>query len=373
LAHPIIDERIQRLLALLMQQEQGYAVIPMDTEGVVLAWIGAAETIFGLTADETVGRSLAQIFTPDDRKKHMDRYELKLAAAAGMAEDDRWHLRKDGVRFWASGAVLAIKEADKLVGFVKLVRDRTDLRAQVDSLEAELVGLRETRERTHLFLKTLGHELRNPLAPLSNATHIIGRVSDDTRVTGALQIISRQIAALTRLADDLMDVSRLESGRMALDVKSVDLRPLLQDAVDSSQKEAQAKQLQLQAVLPQARLVAEVDEGRFQRVVLNLIGNAIKYTPAGGHVWVKATQDGRDILVRVEDTGIGIAPEMLPRIFELFTRSSTAADMVPTGLGVGLAVVKEIVELHGGNVQARSAGVGKGSEFTVRVPMPRDA
>jgi signal transduction histidine kinase len=124
----------------------------------------------------------------------------------------------------------------------------------------------------------------------------------------------------------------------------------------------------LECVLPMGSLDVMLDASRFPRAVLNLLGNAIKYTPAGGTVWVKATQEGREVLFAVEDTGIGIAPEVLPRIFDLFTQESQAADMVPGGLGIGLTVVKELVELHGGNVQARSAGAGKGAEFTVRLP-----
>jgi signal transduction histidine kinase len=133
---------------------------------------------------------------------------------------------------------------------------------------------------------------------------------------------------------------------------------------------ASLKQLKLETILPDAPLFVNIDEARFQQVVLNLLGNAIKYTPEGGDIWVKATQDRNEVLVKVEDTGIGISAEMVSRIFELFTQAPVATDMVPGGLGVGLAVVRQLVELHGGSVQARSAGVGKGSEFTVRIPAP---
>lgn len=368
------DPRALRLLSLFNEQARDHALICMDSQGVILGWFGAAEEVLGYSAEQVVGKTLALIFTPEDRARRFDRYELEVAAQSGRSEDDRWHVRKDGTRIWASGSVTAIRGEDAaLLGFVKVVRDRTDMRSQLETAEGQAAALRDSRERTHMFLKTLGHELRNPLGTVSNATHIISRLSTDASIGGALQIISRQLAVLTRLADDLMDVSRLETGKVELSMRRVDLRQLLRDAANSMGKAAGAKKLSVETILPDAPLLLDVDESRFEQVVLNLLGNAVKYTPEGGRIWVKATQEGNEVLVKIEDTGIGIAPEMLPRIFELFTRAPVATDMVPGGLGVGLAVVRQIVELHGGSVQARSAGAGKGSEFTVRISAPPPA
>jgi PAS domain S-box-containing protein len=362
------DPLTHRLLERFLDGSPDYAFVCMDPQGIVLDWSGAATRILGFTPEETLGKTVTQIFVPEDRERALDRYELQVAAQSGRAEDDRWHLRRDGTRVWVTGTVVAVRDdAGTLLGFVKTMRDRTDLRSQYEAMEAQAAELADSRERTHAFLKTLGHELRNPLAPLSNAAHIISRASSDARVATALQIISRQISTLTRLADDLMDISRLEIGKVELALKRVDLRRLLLEAVDSLQEAAKQKDLALEAILPQGPLFADIDEDRFQRVVLNLVSNAIKYTPPNGHVWVTATQDAQQVLIHVRDTGIGIAPDVLPKIFELFTRASAAVDLVPGGLGVGLAMVKEIVELHGGSVQARSAGAGKGSEFTVRI------
>jgi PAS domain S-box-containing protein len=365
------DPRALELLRLFNEQARDHALICMDLDGIVLGWLGAAERIFGYSADEVVGKSVARIFTTEDQANGFDRYELEVAAVSSRSEDERWHVRKDGTRIWATGTVTAIRdEAGAAIGFVKIVRDRTDLRSQLVTLEAQAAALRDSRDRTHMFLKTLGHELRNPLGPVANAVHIIGRLTADPHIAGALQIISRQIAVLTRLADDLMDVSRLETGKVELSLRRVDIRALLQDAVQSVSRAAAQKQLKLEAILPDAPLFVSIDEARFQQVVLNLLGNAIKYTREGGEIWVKATQVRNEVLVKVEDTGIGISPEIISRIFDLFTQAPVATDMVPGGLGVGLAVVRQLVELHGGSVQARSAGVGKGSEFTVRIPAP---
>jgi PAS domain S-box-containing protein len=371
LSHDTADPRALQLLGLFNEQAMDHALICMDRDGIVLGWLGAAEEVFGYSADEVVGKSLARIFTPEDQANGYDRYELEVAAMNSRSEDDRWHLRKDGTRIWGTGTVTAIRDAAGTpIGFVKIVRDRTDLRSRLVTLEAQAAALRDSRDRTHMFLKTLGHELRNPLGPVTNAVHIIGRLTADPHIAGALQIISRQIAVLTRLADDLMDVSRLETGKVELSLRRVDIRGLLQDAAQSVSRAASLKQLKLETILPDAPLFVNIDEARFQQVVLNLLGNAIKYTPEGGDIWVKATQDRNEVLVKVEDTGIGISAEMVSRIFELFTQAPVATDMVPGGLGVGLAVVRQLVELHGGSVQARSAGVGKGSEFTVRIPAP---
>jgi PAS domain S-box-containing protein len=371
LSHDTADPRALQLLGLFNEQAMDHALICMDRDGIVLGWLGAAEEVFGYSADEVVGKSLARIFTPEDQANGYDRYELEVAAMNSRSEDDRWHLRKDGTRIWGTGTVTAIRDAAGTpIGFVKIVRDRTDLRSRLVTLEAQAAALRDSRDRTHMFLKTLGHELRNPLGPVTNAVHIIGRLTADPHIAGALQIISRQIAVLTRLADDLMDVSRLETGKVELSLRRVDIRGLLQDAAQSVSRAASLKQLKLETILPDAPLFVNIDEARFQQVVLNLLGNAIKYTPEGGDIWVKATQDRNEVLVKVEDTGIGISAEMVSRIFELFTQAPVATDMVPGGLGVGLAVVRQLVELHGGSVQARSAGVGRGSEFTVRIPAP---
>jgi PAS domain S-box-containing protein len=367
---PFPDE-VTRLLLIFLQQTKEHAVICMDTQGVVNAWLGAAPDIFGYTPEEAIGLSLKQIFTQEDRERKIDRYELEVAVSDCRSEDDRWHVRKDGTRIWATGAVSSLRdESGTLVGFVKVIRDRTDLRSHVEFLERNTDKLTNTQERMQLFFKTLGHELRNPLFPIQNAVEIVRRASaSDPRVVSALNIISRQTGALIRLADDMMDLSRFETGKIDLKLKRMDLRRLLADAVTSLEHTANEKKLRLEAVMPLSELLVDIDESRFQRLILNLLGNAIKYTPQGGSIWVKAVQEGTEILVRVEDNGIGIAPDVLPRIFELFTQEKSASGIAPGGLGIGLAMVREIAELHGGSVQARSGGHGKGAEFTVRLPV----
>ena len=341
----------------------------LDPGGIVQAWLGGAEHMLGYPAEAALGRHVSFIFTEEDRRQHLDRQELEVARRNGRSEDDRWHIRGDGSRVWMTGIVTAVHHADGSVrGFVKLMRERTDLRAQVERLEASAEELRQGREHTHEYLRTLGHEIRNNLAPIHNALHIIRRASGDERGVAAANLAEKQLDVLKRLADDLVDVVRLESGKMQLHKARVDLRELLASATQSMQGEARTRDVVLEAVLPIAPLWIEADVPRMQQVILNLLTNALKYNRRGGRVWISATREAEDVVFRVQDTGLGIAPEVLPVLFKLFTRAPSAEEAAPGGLGVGLALVRQLVELHGGTVQARSAGVGKGAEFSVRLP-----
>jgi PAS domain S-box-containing protein len=369
---PLAPGTLQRaLIDGLLTQTKEYALVPLDAEGRVVAWYGAAETLLGHTAQEAIGRHVGELlFTPEDRAKGFHEHELEVARRDSRSEDDRWHLRKDGTRIWVTGSVDAIRDAQgQLIGFVKVMRDRSDLHTWTKGLEAERDRLQAAHQRTLQFLRTLGHEMRNPMAPLQNSAFILEKLHSDERTRRVIDIIQSQVGALRRLAEDLMEVSRLEGGKVGLQLEPADLREVALGSVTALQPEARLKGVALECILPAGRLPVRIDADRFQQVLLNLVGNAIKYTPAGGSIWLKPTQEGDDVLLRVEDTGIGIDPEELPRIFDLFSREQAAQDVDPSGLGIGLAVVREVMQLHGGSVQARSAGRDKGSEFTVRLPL----
>jgi PAS domain S-box-containing protein len=362
---------IPPLISGFLASTKEYALIGLDPEGTVVDWVGAAEAIFGHSAQDAVGRNVGELlFTPEDRAKGFHQHELDVARRDSRAEDDRWHVRKDGTRIWITGSVDAVRDGqEQLVGYVKVARDRTDLHAWTEGMEHERERLHAAHQRTLQFLRTLGHEMRNPMAPLQNSAFILQRLHSDEKTARVVTIIQSQVGALKRLAEDLMEVSRLEGGKVGLHLSPVDLREVSLRAVTALQPQARAKGVTLECILPAGSLPADLDEDRFQQVLLNLVGNSIKYTPAGGSVWLKPTQEGDEVLLRVEDTGIGIEPAMLPRIFDLFSREQAAQDVDPGGLGIGLSVVREVVQLHGGSVQARSAGPGKGSEFTVRLPL----
>lgn len=358
----------RHLLELALPTLRDYALILMDADGVIVAWLCGAEHILGYTSDEIVGQPLEVLFVPEDREKGLPAHEREVARRDSQSQDDRWHLKKDGSRFWAAGTVTALKDQDGLQGFIKVLRDRTDQRIGTESRGNRLQATEEALERTRRFLQTLGHEIRNPLAPLKNVAYILDRSSERAHVAKAAETIRNQVAVLERLTSDLIDVSRLQHRKLSLRLSELDVRGLLQEEVAGNQLAADAKGLHLQAVLPSGPILAIADPDRIRQAVSNLLSNAIKYTPQGGAVWVKVTQEADEVAIRVEDTGIGISPDTLPRIFELFTQERRARDLVPGGLGVGLGIVQQIAALHGGVVSARSAGIGKGAEFTLRIP-----
>jgi two-component system CheB/CheR fusion protein len=366
--------RAAELIAHWLDQSTDHAAVFLDPAGLIVGWLAGAELILGFAAAEVLGRHIALIFTEEDRAKGFPDFELEVAARDNYSEDSRWHLRRDGGRIWVSGTVTPIRSATgAIAGFVKLMRDKTDERAHLERFENEVAQLGDARKRTHDFLKTLGHELRNPLGVAANTHLLLTRLVTEERASRALEQLGGQLQLLRRLADDLMDVSRLELGKLDLACKPEDLRELLQAAAASLQDAARHKSITLETLLPPGGMLALVDRERMNQVILNLLGNALKYTPAGGHVWVKATQEGGEVVCRVQDNGIGIYPPVLPKLFDLFTQAPQARAMSAGGIGVGLALVRQLVEQHGGTLQARSAGLGKGAELAFRLPALTEA
>jgi PAS domain S-box-containing protein len=368
-----IAEHDSQIVSAWLQQAQDLAVVSTDPHGRIVAWLGGAQLIFGYTPQEAIGQHIAFLFTKEDQDRGYPAYDLKVAACDRYADESRWHVRKDHTRIWASGSVTAVRsDSGEIIGFVKVMRDTTDQRTKSERFEHEIAELREAREQTRRFLRTLGHEIRNPLGVLTNVASVLARVVQEERAERPMQLLRNQLAVLKRLADDLMDVARLEVGKVPLDRTRVDLRALLEEATTSMQQAAAGKHITLQALLPPSPLMVDVDVARIQQVICNLLQNALKYTHIGGSIWVKAIREGHEVVCRIQDTGIGIFPPVLPNLFDLFSQAQGSEDMRAGGIGVGLAVVRQIVELHSGTVQAKSPGIGKGSEFTFRLPAAND-
>ena len=364
---------LEQLLNLLLEQSRDHAVILIDPQGIVVGWFAAAEHIFGYTRQEMVGRSSEVLFTPEDRERGIDVHELDVARANGRGEDDRWQLRKDGTRFWASGVVTPLRdEAGELVGFGKVLRDRTDLKAQLDAAENRAAALAAANERKNLFLGTVAHELRSPLSPLVSAMELIRLAcASGADITAPLRVMDRQVATIERLVEDLLDVTRIGAGKVRLEMSELRLDEVLRRAAESLRPHAEERRQEMRVLLLPSAVWVEGDPDRLHQVFVNLLSNAVKYTPEGGRVWLKETIEGAEAVVRVEDTGVGIGADVLPRIFELFTQEESSRPMAEGGLGLGLPLVRELVTLHGGTVQVRSEGKDKGSEFTVRLPLRR--
>ena len=362
----------QQMLWMFAQQTREHAIILINPEGRIAWFSPGAEHIFGLEAAQVVGQPTAILFTPEDVENGIDRLELTVADSDDAAEDDRWQRRSDGSRFWASGIVLAIRGDDgERIGYAKVLRNRTDLREQVEGLRSEVQRLDSDCKRKDVFLSTLSHELRNPLAPLTNAVRII-RMSATTpapEVEYALRVVERQMELLRRLVDDLLDIARVGAGKIEVELEPVVLNDVITQAVESTRPLVEQRRHQLDVALPDVQLVVDGDANRLLQVFVNLLNNAAKYTPVGGRIWVHGTIEGHEAVVHVRDTGVGIPTDMQPRIFDLFTQVDSSKPYSQGGLGIGLSLVKNLVALHGGSVQVRSDGEGKGAAFAVRLPL----
>ncbi|MCW5658709.1 MAG: PAS domain S-box protein [Burkholderiaceae bacterium] len=350
----------------ILGQSNEYAVVALSADGRITGWYGAASRLFGHREEEIIGRPFSVLFTEADIEKGIPEVELELARHNGRSEDDRWHARSDGSRFWSHGIVNRHDgPGAKLVGFVKVLRDRTDIRIREEALRNRAERLTQQLSEQRNALRMLVHELRNSMAPMVNAAHVVASEADAELRARMHAVIARQIEVMQRVLQEAVEGQSRQAE--ALRVEPVVMQDALRSVIDALGPDARAKEQSLVLVCPEVPLTIEVDPPRLQQMVLNLLSNAIKYTPPHGHIAVSGGIEGDMAVIRVEDDGSGIAHENLERVFDLFTRESDQ-DLVP-GLGIGLAVVKRLAWLHGGLVQARSPGKGKGSQFALQLPL----
>ncbi|MGE5863713.1 MAG: ATP-binding protein, partial [Rhizobacter sp.] len=271
-------------------------------------------------------------------------------------------VRKGGGAFWANAVMTPVLGPDgKLRGFAKVTRDLSEQRRMME--------LEQSSRRMEEFLAMLAHELRNPLAPLRNAVQIMKlRGGLPPYMASVTALMDRQTAQLTRLVDDLLDVARITTGKIALLKGRVDLREVVVSSLEAVRPQAVAKRLRLHHDVPEAPLDTVGDASRLMQALQNLLSNAVRYTPPGGEVRVRAARRLGAMVVEVTDTGIGLAPGAEDRIFNLFAQERVARDPADSGLGIGLSLARRVVELHGGRLSAHSAGVGLGSTFTLLIP-----
>jgi PAS domain S-box-containing protein len=362
-------EGSEKLLRLLVDSALEHAVFLLDRAGRVIWWSKGAERVFAVSCDEAIGQSIAQIFTPVDQRSGLAELERAIATADAISEDDRWHVRANGARFWASGALIALRGPDgEVLGFGKILRDRTDVKEQIVALQRQLEELQQSDTAKDRVIAKVAHELRNLFAGLNSGLQVMrSHAGDEQRQEQVATLMQQQLQVVRSLIEDLFDAQRFRAGKGALTIRPTALQPILRDALEHLRSRAEAKKQGLQLLAPTAPIVVLADSARLFQIFTNLVENAVKYTPPQGRIWMKATFDDRDAIVQVEDTGMGIAPEMLPRVFDMFTQADTGGSA--GGLGIGLALVRELVRLHGGSVQGVSLGLGMGSEFTVRLPL----
>jgi PAS domain S-box-containing protein len=353
------EERIQ----LIVNGVKDYAIFSLDPDGNVTSWNTGAQSIKGYSAAEIIGKHFSTFYTPEDIARNWPRHELDVARVEGRFEDEGWRVRKDGSRFWANVIITALYDNDhRLRGFAKVTRDLTARR--------RIEALQETERQMNEFLAMLAHELRNPLAAIVNALALMRSKQPHDQVW-LRDVIDRQTTHLARIVDDLLDLSRITRGKIDLQREQVDLNGLVFRVLDSCRASIDVRHHHVDLQLSAEALPVDADPTRLTQVVHNLISNAVKYTPDGGQITIELAAEGGNAVLRVRDNGIGIPSDLLPRVFELFVQGDRAPDRSEAGLGIGLTLVKRMVELHGGSVQAASEGPGKGSEFTVRLPLAR--
>jgi hypothetical protein len=370
---------------LLVEGVSEYAIFMLDVNGLVATWNAGAQRIKGYEAGEIIGQHFRKFYPPEALESGWPEHELRVAAAEGRFTDEGWRVRKDGSRFWAQVTLTALRdEAGRLRGFAKLTRDLTERKrtealeasgAQRDALleserNARMMAQRAARMKDE-FLATLSHELRTPLNAILGWTQLLRArgMPDATEFARGMEVIERNCRAQVRLIDDLLDLSRIMSGRFRLDVQQVALLDVVRGALDSIEPTARAKGVRLESVLDPKSVIVSGDPARLQQVFWNLLSNAVKFTPKGGRIQVLLQRVNSHIEFSVSDTGIGIPGAFLPHVFERFSQKDSSTQREYGGLGLGLAISKQLVDLHGGQIQAKSMGEGQGATFVVTLPL----
>lgn len=353
------------------------AIVSKTMQGIITSWNRGAERIFGYSADEMIGQPILKIIPPE-RADEEPQILARQARGEGIDHFETVRVRKDGQRIDVSVTLSPIKdERGNQVGISKIARDITERkiveleRSQLLSREQEARQEAERLNRTKdEFLATLSHELRTPLTAIIGWCSIVGdaQLDENERLRG-LEIIRRNANVQTQLIEDILDVSRIVTGKLRLDVHPLDLSTIIEAAVEAVLPAAAAKEIRLQRVLDSGDTLVSGDLNRLQQVVWNLLSNAVKFTPKGGRVQVRLERNNSHVEIVVTDSGIGISPEVLPHVFERFRQADQSSTRNYGGLGLGLAIVRHIVEMHGGTVEADSHGEGQGASFTVKLPV----
>lgn len=481
-----VNRRTEDIYRKAIEDIRDYAIFTTDVNGIVTNWNVGAQHILGYTEEEVVGKDAARFFTTEDRTKGIPEKELATAATVGRAEDERWHVRRDGSRFWVTGVVTPVRDPDgKLIGFSKVMRDMTErnkiteerdrfFALSIDMLcivhldgrfqrvnpafhevlgfsEEELLAMnifellhpddigptlseyeglaagepvtfmenrlrtkdetyrwvawsyfpvpedglafgvgRDTTELRQIqevlrlraneledanrikdeFLATMSHELRTPLTSILGWSRLLqsNQLSEKEKER-AVQVIQRNAEAQSTLIEDLLDVSRIITGKLKIEFQPVSFASIAEGVINSLRPAVDAKQLQLETSIDPAAGPILGDPDRLQQIVTNILSNAIKFTPNGGRIEVRVERDDSCVRLQVKDTGVGIAPDNLPHVFERFRQVDSSNVRAHGGLGLGLAIVDYLVRQQAGSVVAESEGLGQGATFIVEFPL----
>jgi PAS domain S-box-containing protein len=396
---------------LVVQDETGYAICILDENGHILTWNVGSHRLKGYAAAEVIGEHFSMFYSPEDLRQNKPDRDLCEATRSGRIEQEGWRLRKDGSRFWATVVITALRDkAGTLRGFGQVTTDVTarcktdeELQQALHRLRDEVIArafleseLRELRASLDLrvqdrirqlsetiaelenasrikddFLVTISHELLTPLTSMNGWAHMLreGKLSG-VQAQHALEVIYENIQTQKRLIEDLLTVSRAASGKLSVNPQLVNPAPIIEQIAESARPAIETKRLRLELDLDFQLGLVRVDPMRMQQMLGNLLTNAVKFTPPGGCIRVQLKRGEAQAIISVSDTGEGIAAEFLPYVFDRFRQSDLSGSRRHGGLGLGLSIVRHLVELHGGIISVHSLGRGQGSTFSVHLPMP---
>jgi PAS domain S-box-containing protein len=365
-----LAEAEREKLATVLENSQDFIGM-CDLQGIPFFVNRAGLAMVGLNSlDEARGKQVAEFFFPEDRPRIVDEF-LPAVLRDGRGEIEvRFRHFRTGEARWMAYKVLVLQDlAGRPTGFATVSQDVTERKALADDLGRLASDLSDADRRKNEFLAMLAHELRNPLAPITNAVRALRArgEGDDQAVQAATEVLERQVAQMARLVNDLLDASRISRGKIELRRARIALRPVVEEAIEAMRPLCTRLEHELTVSLPSEPLYVDGDAGRLAQVIGNLLHNACKFTDKGGRISLSLTCEEGHAVIRVRDNGIGIAAKHLDGLFEMFAQIDTALERSRDGLGIGLALVKTLVELHGGSVDVRSGGPGQGSEFVVRL------
>jgi len=363
----------RHLLDLFGAQSRAVALILLDEEGRIVRWLAGAGEILGYEEREVIGRRLDFLLPLHDHEREGWSRELRDAQAVGEHAETRWLLRKDRTLVWVESILTPLKHDDgKLAGYSKVLHRSTASRTDEAHVRGQNEKLLEDDARKNDFIATLAHELRNVIAPLSNAAQLLQVKSGDGHLDQPVEVIRRQVGFIAHLVEDLLQETRINHGEYKLGIAEIDLAVPLAQALETCDDGLTSRGQSVLVAIARP-VILQADPVRLQQVLVNLISNASKYSPDHAQIWIKADHEDDHAVIRVVDRGRGIAPDFLPHVFEKFRRAERRASDDPEtdGLGLGLAIVKSIVDMHGGEVEMKSDGADKGCECVVRLPLQR--
>lgn len=347
-----------------------------DMKGIPFFVNRAGLAMVGLdTLEQARQTPIREFFFPEDQLMILESFFPSVLEKGHGEIEVRFRHFKTGEGRWMVYKVLTLlDEAGQPVGLATVSQDVTERRRLEDDLRNLAADLSEADRRKDEFLAMLAHELRNPLAPISNAVQALRlRGNGAEALHSASELLERQVRQMARLVDDLLDVSRITRGKIELRRERIELAPLIHQAVEAVRVPYKSMNHELTVELPEQPIYLNADAARLTQVIGNLLNNACKFTDKGGHISLNVSRNGEEAVIQVRDDGIGISPENLPRLFDMFTQVDTSLERSRDGLGIGLTLVKSLVEMHGGMVEAHSDGLGRGSRFVVRLPVLDEA